>query len=53
MFTTSEMCESSQPAVTLNGIDPDAMSELIDYAYTGNIAVKFHFNLFSALFFFC
>jgi hypothetical protein len=34
MFTTSEMCESSQPTVTLNGIDPDAMSELIEYAYT-------------------
>jgi len=34
MFTTSEMCESSQPTVTLNGIDPDAMFELIEYAYT-------------------
>lgn len=37
MFTTSEMAESSQPTVTLNGIDPDAMSELIEYAYTCKI----------------
>jgi hypothetical protein len=34
MFTTSEMCESSQPSVTVNGVDPDAMFELIEYAYT-------------------
>ena len=40
MFATSEMCESSQPTVTINGIDPDAMSELIEYAYTCNINVK-------------
>jgi hypothetical protein len=39
MFTTSEMCESSQPTVTLNGIDPDAMSELIEYAYTSEITI--------------
>lgn len=34
MFATSEMCEASQDHVTLNGIDADAMSELIEYAYT-------------------
>ena len=34
MFATSEMCEASQASVTINGIDPDAMSELIEYAYT-------------------
>ncbi|CAF2802313.1 unnamed protein product [Rotaria sp. Silwood2] len=39
MFTTSEMSESSQPTVTLNGIDPDAMSELIEYAYTSEITI--------------
>ncbi|CAF1499619.1 unnamed protein product [Rotaria magnacalcarata] len=39
MFTTSEMSESSQPAVTLNGIDSDAMSELIEYAYTSEITI--------------
>jgi hypothetical protein len=49
MFTTSEMCESSQPTVTLNGIDPDAMFELIEYAYTCKTINEF-FNLFI---FFC
>jgi hypothetical protein len=49
MFTTSEMCESSQPTVTLNGIDPDAMFELIEYAYTCKTMNEF-FNLFI---FFC
>jgi len=49
MFTTSEMCESSQPTVTLNGIDPDAMFELIEYAYTCKTTNEF-FNLFI---FFC
>ncbi|CAF1122481.1 unnamed protein product [Adineta steineri] len=39
MFTTSEMCESSQPTVTLNGVDPDAMFELIEYAYTSEITI--------------
>ncbi|CAF1622452.1 unnamed protein product, partial [Adineta ricciae] len=39
MFTTSEMCESSQPSVTLNGVDPDAMFELIEYAYTSEITI--------------
>ncbi|CAF0742067.1 unnamed protein product [Rotaria sordida] len=39
MFTTSEMSESSQPTVTLNGIDSDAMSELIEYAYTSEITI--------------
>ncbi|CAF4319364.1 unnamed protein product, partial [Rotaria magnacalcarata] len=33
------MSESSQPAVTLNGIDSDAMSELIEYAYTSEITI--------------
>lgn len=47
MFTTSEMCESSQPTVTLNGIDPDAMSELIEYAYTCIILVEFNSDVFS------
>ena len=30
------MSESTHPTVTINGIDPDAMSELIEYAYTCN-----------------
>ena len=41
MFATSEMCESSQSSVTINGIDPDAMSELIEYAYT----CRSHFHI--------
>lgn len=45
MFATSEMCESSQPTVTLNGIDPDAMSELIEYAYTCNAVYEFPVRL--------
>jgi hypothetical protein len=49
MFTTSEMCESSQPTVTLNGIDPDAMFELIEYAYTCKTINEF----FYLLIFFC
>lgn len=39
MFTTSEMCESTQSSVTVNGVDPDAMFELIEYAYTCTSAV--------------
>lgn len=34
MFATSEMCEKAQSTVNINGVDPDAMAELIDYAYT-------------------
>ncbi len=51
MFTTSEMCESSQPTVTLNGIDPDAMSELIEYAYTCKIQIKLNFLSYYLFFF--
>lgn len=39
MFATSEMSETTQPTVTINGIDPDAMSELIEYAYTSEITI--------------
>ncbi|CAF1104954.1 unnamed protein product [Didymodactylos carnosus] len=41
MFT-GEMFESSQSLVTLNGVDADAIAELIEYAYTAEVTICEH-----------
>lgn len=38
-FCTDDMAEKTQKAITIHEIDPDAMKQLIDYAYAGDILI--------------
>lgn len=39
LYFADDMAEKTQKAITIHEIDPDAMKQLIDYAYAGDILI--------------
>lgn len=42
MFT-SDVCEAKQEEIKMEGIDPNALWDLVQFAYTGNVTCAVYF----------